>query len=159
EAGIHEVVRQQVETGVDIPSDGEFGRQGFVNYIHDRLTGLERRPYDDGEDIWGAKADREQIVFPEFFEQYHDHFRYMWMPPEVPIDDVPNWPGNYEKHRVVGPVTYKGQADIQQDITRFKSALSGLNVADAFINAVSPLQRVRSDRDVLKHYPSEEAYM
>ena len=32
--GIHEVVRQQVEVGIDVPSDGEFGRAGFVNYIH-----------------------------------------------------------------------------------------------------------------------------
>src|SRR5215472_10796860 len=158
-SGIQDVVRQQVEVGIDIPSDGEFGRAGFVNYIHERLSGIQRRPLDPNEDIWGAAADREQQVFPEFFEQYHDHFRYLWMPPEVPIDDVPNLPGNYEKFRVVDKVKYVGQAAMQQDIATLKSALDGLTVADAFINAVSPMQRVRSDRNVLDVYASEEEYM
>jgi 5-methyltetrahydropteroyltriglutamate--homocysteine methyltransferase len=157
--GIHDVVRKQVELGIDIPSDGEFGRPGFVNYIHERLSGIERRPLDPNEDIWGARADREQQVFPEFFEQYHDHFRYLWMPPEVPIDDVPNLPGNYEKFRLVDRVQYVGQRAIQHDIETFRSALQGLSVADAFINAVSPMQRVRSDRDVLEYYRGEEDYM
>src|SRR5262249_37761031 len=156
---IRDVVRQQVEVGIDIPGDGEFGRPGFVNYIHERLSGIERRSLDAGEDIWGAGADREQQVFPEFFEQYHDHFRYLWVPAEVPIDDVPNLPGNYEKFRLVDKVKYVGQAAIQQDIERLKSALQGLSVADAFINAVSPMQRVRSDRNVLDFYASEEDYM
>jgi 5-methyltetrahydropteroyltriglutamate--homocysteine methyltransferase len=157
--GIHDVVRQQVEVGIDVPSDGEFGRAGFVNYIHERLSGIERRPLDPDEDIWGAAADREQQVFPEFFEQYHDHFRYLWMPPEVPIDDVPNLPGNYEKFRLVDKVKYIGQSAIQQDIDTLRSALHGLAVADAFMNAVSPMQRVRSDRNVLDFYSSEEEYM
>ena len=157
--GIHDVVREQVEVGIDIPSDGEFGRAGFVNYVHERMSGIKRRPLDPNEDIWGAGADREQQVFPEFFEQYHDHFRYLWMPPEVPIDDVPNLPGNYEQFVVVDKVKYVGQQAIQQDIDTLKSALQGLQVADAFMNAVSPMQRVRSDRNVLDFYRSEEEYM
>jgi 5-methyltetrahydropteroyltriglutamate--homocysteine methyltransferase len=157
--GVHEVVREQVEVGIDIPCDGEFGRPGFVNYIHERLSGIERRPLDPDEDIWAAGADREQQVFPEFFEQYHDHFRYLWMPPEVPIDDVPNLPGNYEKFRLVDKVKYVGQQAIKQDIKTLKSALRGLAVADAFMNAVSPMQRVRSDRNVQEFYRSEEDYM
>ncbi len=157
--GINDVVRQQVQLGIDVPSDGEFGRAGFVNYIHARMSGIERRPLDANEDIWGAGADREQQVFPEFFEQYHEHFRYLWMPPEVPIDDVPNLPGNFEKFRLVDKVTYIGQQAIQLDVETLKAALQGLSVADAFINAVSPMQRVRSDRNVLDFYASEEDYM
>ena len=91
--GIKDVVRQQVEVGIDIVNDGEYARPGCHCYVHERLTGLQPRPLEPDEDVWGAKTDREQIKFPEFFEQYHDHFRYIWMLPEVSLDDVPNLPG------------------------------------------------------------------
>ena len=41
--GVNEVVRKQVEVGIDIVNDGEFGRRGFTSYIHERLSGLEPR--------------------------------------------------------------------------------------------------------------------
>src|SRR2546423_15357406 len=37
-------VRQQVEHGLDVVSDGEQGKIGFVRYISDRLGGFESRP-------------------------------------------------------------------------------------------------------------------
>ena len=79
--GIDDVVRKQVETGIDIPNDGEFAAHGFVE-LHPRAHGRPGAPpADPDEDIVAPVADREQQVFPEFFEQYHDHFRYLWMPP------------------------------------------------------------------------------
>jgi 5-methyltetrahydropteroyltriglutamate--homocysteine methyltransferase len=33
EQGISDVVRKQAEVGIDIPNDGEFGRQGFEAYM------------------------------------------------------------------------------------------------------------------------------
>src|SRR6476661_3467281 len=47
--GVKEVVRKQVEIGIDIPSDGEYGRVGFTSYIHERMSGLEPRGVDPGE--------------------------------------------------------------------------------------------------------------
>jgi 5-methyltetrahydropteroyltriglutamate--homocysteine methyltransferase len=41
---VAEVVRKQAEAGVDIVSDGEQGKPGFVTYIGERLTGFEPRP-------------------------------------------------------------------------------------------------------------------
>jgi 5-methyltetrahydropteroyltriglutamate--homocysteine methyltransferase len=38
---VRDVVQKQAEVGIDIPSDGEFGRQGFQAYISERLSGLE----------------------------------------------------------------------------------------------------------------------
>ncbi len=157
--GIDEVVRKQVEVGIDIVNDGEYARPGCHCYIHERLTGLRPRPLEPEEDVWGARADREQQVFPEFFEQYHDHFRYLWMPPEVDISDVPNLPGNYERFVVTGPVTYRGQSLVQRDIDVLKAATRGLDVADVFITAATPMMARRSDRDVLKFYSSQDAYL
>ena len=43
---IEEVVRQQVEAGVDIVSDGEFSKgRNWAFYVHDRISGIAtRRP-------------------------------------------------------------------------------------------------------------------
>jgi methionine synthase II (cobalamin-independent) len=39
------IVRQQVETGIDIVNDGEFGKAlSWTHYIAARLTGVEVRP-------------------------------------------------------------------------------------------------------------------
>jgi 5-methyltetrahydropteroyltriglutamate--homocysteine methyltransferase len=157
--GIHDVVRQQVEVGIDIVNDGEYGRPGCHCYVHERLTGLQPRPLDPDEDVWGARSDLEQIKFPEFFEQYHDHFRYIWMLPEVSLAEVPNLPGNYERFTVTGPVTYRGQDLVSRDIETLKAATRALNVADVFITATTPMMARRSDRNVLEYYPSHEAYL
>src|SRR5262249_26205112 len=138
-AGIGAVVRKQVETSIDLPNDGEFARLGCPCYIHQRQGGLQPRPLDPNEDIWGAAHDPEQQVFPEFFEQYHEHFRYIWMLPEVSIADVPNLPGNYERFDVIGPITYTGHTLVQRDIVTLRAALDGLAVADAFITATTPM--------------------
>ena len=157
-AGVIEVVRQQVEVGIDIPSDGEYSRHGFVSYINDRMGGLEPRPLDPGEDVWRGYLNREQQAFREFFAQYNTHYRYLWMHPDVAMDDVPNVPGNYERFRLTGPVSYTGQAALQADIDNYLAALEGLEVADAFFTAVTPASR-KLDRDVEKFYPNDEAYM
>ena len=39
-SAVAEAVRKQVEAGVDVVSDGEQGKIGFVNYVKDRLDGF-----------------------------------------------------------------------------------------------------------------------
>ncbi len=156
--GITDVVRMQVEAGIDIPNDGEFARHGFSSYVHERLSGLQPREPDPGADPFATTDLAERAIFPDFFPQYFSHFRYLWMSPEVSIADVPNRPGNYERFQVVGPIAYTGQAALQRDIDSLKSALQGLDVVDAFLTAVPPTGRT-TDTDVLKFYPSESAYM
>jgi 5-methyltetrahydropteroyltriglutamate--homocysteine methyltransferase len=145
--GVCEVVRRQADVGLDVVNDGEYARAGCHCYVHERLAGLTPRDLEPGEDVWGAGADREQQAFPEFFEQYHAHFRYIWMLPEVAIDDVPNLPGNYERFCVTGPIGYCGQALVQQDIQRLQRATDGLNVVDTFITAATPMMARKSDRN------------
>ena len=41
---VEDVVRKQVEVGVDVVSDGEFGKSSWFNYIMERLDGYEARP-------------------------------------------------------------------------------------------------------------------
>jgi 5-methyltetrahydropteroyltriglutamate--homocysteine methyltransferase len=154
--GIAEVVRKQAEAGIDIVNDGEFGRRGFTSYIHERLEGLEPRDPEPRDFQLGPGGERAQ--FPEFSEQYDSHFRYIWMYPDISMDEVANAPAIVERFRVTGPIRYKGQAYVQRDIEQLQSAVEGLNVSDVFITAVTPTSR-NSDRDIEKVYPSREAYL
>src|SRR5438132_12946976 len=43
-SSVQEVVHKQVETGVDIISDGEYGKPSLSGYVNERLSGSERWP-------------------------------------------------------------------------------------------------------------------
>ena len=46
---VADVVRKQHEIGIDVVSDGEFGKgQSWSRYIRDRLAGFETKPVDGG---------------------------------------------------------------------------------------------------------------
>lgn len=165
-SGVMEVVHKQIEVGIDIPSDGEYRGRSFGRHVVERFGGIQPRPLepDDGKfvskDRWFVphRAEGEWARFPEFMEQYSEHFRTLWMPPGISIDGVPN--DFWQQFRVTGPITYQGQAAIERDIDNFTSALQGLTVADAFMSAVTPGQKgVRGDQHMLEFYESDEAYL
>src|SRR5271155_2287284 len=62
---VADAVREQVQCGIDIVTDGEFSKPGFFTYIRERLDGFESRP--------GLKPklfQKEVAAFPEYYEQY-----------------------------------------------------------------------------------------
>src|SRR5919199_2382364 len=64
---VKEVVRKQVEVGIDIVNDGELSKSNFTNYVRDRLGGIvpaEARASDLPPRNINARDLRE---FPEFF--------------------------------------------------------------------------------------------
>ena len=154
--GIVDVVRKQVEVGIDIPNDGEFGRRGFTSYVHERLGGLEPRPPEPGERMLGPGGER--LLFPEFSEQYDRHFRFLWMYPQISMEEVKDIPANGEWFRLTAPITYTGQTALQHDIATLEQATAGLHVADAFITAVTPNTH-RYDAGIEQFYPSKAAYI
>src|SRR5262245_21166688 len=77
-AGIIEVVHQQVDIGIDVPNDRELARNGLSAYVNQRLGGLEPLPPDLEGNPWGGGDAAEQAAFPDFFQQYSSHFRYLW---------------------------------------------------------------------------------
>src|SRR5262249_14689782 len=64
--GVAEVVRKEVEVGIDIPNDGEYARQGFKIYKNERLSGYEPRGLEPGESLNSFEKERE--AFPGFAE-------------------------------------------------------------------------------------------
>jgi 5-methyltetrahydropteroyltriglutamate--homocysteine methyltransferase len=134
---VREVVRQQVDSGLDVVSDGEQGRPGFFTYVAERLDGFEPRPGARGQ-LWEAEVNE----FPEYYQQYFSQAMTGGaVRPVVPMV-------------CVGPVSYRGQAAVERDISALRSALDGVSPTEVFMPAVSP-SGVGSNA----FYPSEEEYL
>jgi 5-methyltetrahydropteroyltriglutamate--homocysteine methyltransferase len=136
-SAVTEIVRKQVETGIDIPTDGEQGKPGFFAYVSERLTGFEPKP--------GAKFNlfgAEVAAFPEYYKQYFSQAMLGGtVAPMVPLV-------------CTGPVSYRGQDAVRRDIDNLKAALVGLKPEDVFMPAVAP-----SGVGMNEHYRTEEEYM
>jgi 5-methyltetrahydropteroyltriglutamate--homocysteine methyltransferase len=131
-------VRMQSECGIDIPSDGEFSKSSFSAYVQDRLTGFETKPPAEGRRLFDRGRDRKR-----FSEAYAE------------IDG-----GASTSVAVVvcsGPITYRSQAKVEADLAAFKSALEGLNFAEAFVPAVAPGTVELQRRN--EYYQTEEEYL
>jgi 5-methyltetrahydropteroyltriglutamate--homocysteine methyltransferase len=120
---VTEVVKQQADVGIDIVSDGEFGKfRSWSWYIIDRLAGFEERPRPDGGNTLRALGTKESQLFPEFYAEYF--FKQGFSARNLTV--------------CTGAIRYKGHAAIQRDIDHFKSALRGVSVAGAFMPVVAP---------------------
>src|ERR1700689_717711 len=64
-AGVADVVRRQVDTGLDIVDDGEFGKTMWSRYVLDRLDGIETRERSLASDPVVRGRDRDE--FPGFY--------------------------------------------------------------------------------------------
>jgi 5-methyltetrahydropteroyltriglutamate--homocysteine methyltransferase len=118
---VNEVVKRQQQAGIDIVSDGEYGKfRSWSFYVLDRLEGIEER---DIVEARGGSADRK--LFPEFYAEY------------FPTQKLPKRGTVF----TVAPVKYKGQAALRKDIEIFKKALKGVDV-DGFMPVVAPASAV-----------------
>jgi len=139
---VGDVVRRQAEAGIDVASDGEQGRVGFIPYVNERLTGITPSPTLEAANYWSQS--REYRAFPEF---------YAW------ATSLPGAAGSAGRTRWVctGPVSYTGHAALQRDIDNLKAAMIGLKVVEAFMPAVSPSNLANWNRN--EHYETDEDYL
>jgi 5-methyltetrahydropteroyltriglutamate--homocysteine methyltransferase len=141
---VAEVVRRQAEAGVDVVSDGEFGKSGFHVYTTERLAGIEIEPATGQGPSWpGEDAAR----FPDFY-------REQVINPQSPTLRGPRV--------VTGPISYIGQAAMQRDIDNFKAALQQVHVEEAFLPVIAPgsvLSTRAFEPDVDRYYPDSESFL
>jgi 5-methyltetrahydropteroyltriglutamate--homocysteine methyltransferase len=152
---VGEVVRKQVDLGVDIVNDGELGKSGWTTYVSDRLAGFEPRPIEPGQTLLAAGQDR--AMFLDFYEEATRQGS-LWYRPDSRLR-TPSAPMQWV---CTGPITYIGQAVLQQDIENFRAALDGLEFAEArveeaFMPVAAPASIEPGRRN--EHYPSDEAYV
>jgi 5-methyltetrahydropteroyltriglutamate--homocysteine methyltransferase len=134
---VAEVVRKQVDTGLDVIDDGEFGKPSFVTYVRDRLGGLEAhgvRP-----NAW--LSSREAITFPDYYKAQES------ASPRT----------KQVQMACTAPLTYKGQAALKTDLDNLKAALHGVDVADVFVPCISPANI--EDWNENKYYNNDEEYL
>jgi len=135
-AAVADVVRQQAELGVDVISDGEFGKESWFTYVMRRLAGYEVRP-----------VERPAIGFLGRDEKrYPDFFR---------TAEISQLGG--QRHVCVAPIKYIGKAVMQRDVSNFVEALQGVSVEGAFLPVVSPTS-ISVDH-TNEYYASHEEYL
>jgi 5-methyltetrahydropteroyltriglutamate--homocysteine methyltransferase len=132
-----EVVRRQASTGIDVVSDGEFGKAiSWAQYALFRLGGFERRPFRAGSNPFTRGLDRTR--FAEFYADLDSRDKV-----ETVMDSV-----------AVGPIAYIGQAELQQDIDNFHAALRGVTVQEAFLPVAAPPSVIPDRKN--EHYASDD---
>ena len=146
-AGVIDVVRRQLNCGLDSVNDGELSKNNFSYYIRERLGGVELRTYAPGEGPTPLSITaRDSKLFPGYFHGQASGRRRF----------------NVQQAACTGPLTYSGQAALATDIANFRAALDvmkaeGKTVGEAYLPAVTPgtvEHWLKND-----HYPSTEAFL
>ena len=136
------VVKQQADTGLDIVSDGEFGKISWFGYLEERLGGLTLRDIKPDEYVPSIRSIAPEVKdFPEFYEAYFPIMVYDWLPPGESKTRLPAppLPRDQKVWDFSGPVSYTGQAAIKRDIDDFKNGLAKVKVEEAFLPVVAPM--------------------
>ena len=137
---VADVVRRQAEIGVDVVSDGEFGKAiSWNQYVVERLSGFELRAIPPGFRPGTPGADRTR--FKEFYAEL----------------DVREPMANAKMVACIGPVKYIGQEILRRDIDNFKAALKGVKVVEAFMPVVAPSSVLPDRKD--EYYKGEEEWL
>jgi 5-methyltetrahydropteroyltriglutamate--homocysteine methyltransferase len=134
---VAEVVRRQAAAGIDVISDGEFGKSiSWSQYALDRLSGFERRSVKPSANPFTRGADRQR--FAEFYAELDAHDGLATTKDSV----------------CVGPIAYTGEAVLSRDIGNFRAALGGVMVEEAFLPVAAPASVIPDRKN--EYYKSEE---
>ena len=109
-----EVVKKQIDTGIDIISDGEMSKISYATYIKDRVEGFS------GESE--RKAPKDLDDFPSFKKKL------------IQSAGTPT----YKRPCCTSELKLKDNVSINKDIVNFKDALNKNSHKDGFMNSPSP---------------------
>ena len=127
---VADIVRQQVEAGVDVVNDGEQGKVGYSTYVRHRLTGF------GGQAAVPTRADWAD--FPEAAAKSERRSTIM-------------------RPSCNGPIEWKDRTAVQKDVANLTAAVSAAKPTEAFMTAASPGVIAHFLKN--EHYPSREAYL
>ncbi len=139
-SAVAEVVKKQIDCGVDIVNDGEVGKSNFSRYARERLSGfVERTPPPDFKPT--AIFGRDLAEFPDYFNRggrtsIGHHARLFYC---------------------TEPLEYIGHTEVKSDIDHLKAALQTIKAEEAFLPAIAPGTMEHWMKN--EYYPSEQAYL
>lgn len=133
QTAVAEIVRQQVDAGVDIVSDGELSKPSFATYVKNRISGF------DGE-------NHERRVFADRQEF-----------PEWTAGTTISRLATAIRPVCTNELGWKDRDAVDTDIANFHEALAEVENEDAFLPAAS--LGIIAEIMFNEYYPSEEAYL
>jgi len=138
---VADVVKRQVDTGLDIVTDGEFGKPGFASYAFSRLGGFELATDAPTQPWWtGSKEERD---FPEYYAALAAHSPHYSFPAARMV--------------CIGPVTYKSDEALTRDLDNFRAALDKFPARRTFMPSCAPSNLLLSSDN--EYYADEEEFL
>jgi 5-methyltetrahydropteroyltriglutamate--homocysteine methyltransferase len=136
-SSVADIVQQQAQAGLDVVSDGEFGKSiSWSQYALERLSGFEKRPMPADSNTFAQGADRER--FAEFYDELDGKQKFATVNEAV----------------CVAPIEYTGLADVKRDIDNFKAALGQVDIAEGFLPVAAPSSVIPDRRN--EFYANED---
>jgi 5-methyltetrahydropteroyltriglutamate--homocysteine methyltransferase len=140
---VADVVARQIQAGIDVPNDGEFGKStSWSLYVLKRLSGFELREVK-GANPFARGADRER--FKEFYAELESR------------GDGKDWSNVTRNDAVcVGPITYNehGMSELRRDIDNLKAAMKANRLDEAFLPVAAPSSAIPDRRN--EYYKTDE---
>ena len=133
---VADIVKRQVDIGVDTVSDGETSKISYATYVKDRLTGFS----DEGS-TEPVRPHLDLAPFPELRRKMA----------------LLTGARSFKRVTCIGPITYRGRAALDDDLANMKAAIASAAPTDAFLNAASP--GVVASFLPNRYYPTHEAYL
>src|SRR5438874_749630 len=160
-AAVAEVVRRQRELGIDVPSDGEFGKSvthrvhygAWWSYAFQRWGGVEFGAPGPYGRIPQRSRPGEIVLTSQDDRRDRQRFAAAYADPESGIS-MGSRPSTGPV--CVAPLTYTGHAALQGDIANLKAALAAAGIEEGFMTAVAPGSAYRIGNS---HYQSDEEFL
>ena len=130
---VDDIVKRQVDAGIDIVSDGEMSKISYATYIKDRFTGF------DGDSPRRTPGDL--LEFPSFLKRLASG------------GGTPT----YRRPCCVGPIAVKSMQPLADDISHVKAAAAKHGATEVFMNAASP--GVIALFQPNQHYKTDDDYL
>ncbi|MBS93164.1 MAG: epoxyalkane--coenzyme M transferase [Chromatiales bacterium] len=134
QGAVADVVAKQVDIGIDIVSDGEMSKPGYVSYVNERLSGFGSS--------WQGHVAQDLADYRELA------IHLVKTGLVIPTGGGPC---------CIGPVTVRDTTALGNDLANFTAALEKAGTASAFMNSASPGVVTVFQKN--EFYPSEDTYI